>query len=229
VILGGILRSGDVRRLFCSIVVCVCFAVAGLAVAEDLLAPQVVAGFQSWLDGTRDLQGSFEQALVSGALGAGLEERGRLYVKRPGRMRWDYRDPDTKVAIVDGDRTWLYLEEESQLFLGRLEGDGDLLSILIAAERPINGLFESDLVATPDDGGDGAYLLRLRPIPAAESFDLVVISLRPPRFAVESAEVLDAAGNRMLYRFSRFRRNKGLPEALFRFDPPDGTTIVGSH
>lgn len=228
-ILGGALRSGEGRRLSCWVVFCLSFVVAGPSVADELDAPQVVAGFQSWLDGTRDLQGSFEQALVSGALGAGLEERGRLYVKRPGRMRWDYRDPDRKVAIVDGGRTWLYLEEESQLFLGRLEDDSDLLSVLIATERPLNELFESDLIATPDDGGDGAYLLRLRPLPASESFDLVVIALRPPRFAVESAEVLDAAGNRMLYRFSRLRRNKGLPEGLFRFDPPDGTTVVGSH
>jgi outer membrane lipoprotein-sorting protein len=33
----------------------------------------------------------------------------------------------------------------------------------------------------------------------------------------------------MLYRFSKLRRNKGLPEGTFRFAPPEGTTVVGSH
>ncbi len=190
---------------------------------------QVVGQLQNWLDDTEDLQGSFEQSLVSGAFGAGLEERGRLYVKRPGRMRWDYRDPERKVAIVDGDLTWLYLEEAGQLILGKLEDRNRLLSTLVAADRPVEELFDAELVSTPQSGGEESYRLRLRPRAGSDSFELVVVTLRPPQFAIEAAEVLDSAGNRMFYRFSRFRRNRGLPEALFRFDPPKNTTVLGSH
>ena len=50
-----------------------------------------------------------------------------------------------------------------------------------------------------------------------------------PQFAVESAEVLDAAGNRVFYRFFRIRRNRGLSDDLFRFEPEPGTEISGSH
>jgi outer membrane lipoprotein carrier protein len=207
------------------------FSAGQVATAADAQTETgvVVQGLQDWLDGTEDLEGSFLQALISGALGSGLEESGRLYVKRPGRMRWDYRDPDTKVAIVDGDRTWLYLQDEAQLILGRLGEEGALLPSLIAAERRLADEFDADLIATPEGGGDGAFWLRLRPRLAADSFESVVVTLRPPGFAIESAEVLDSAGNRMLYRFSEMRRNTGVPDDLFRFEPPAGTTILGSH
>jgi len=185
-------------------------------------------GLQGWLDGTRELEAPFEQSLLSGAFGAGVEERGRLYVKRPGRMRWDYRDPERKVAILDGDRTWLYLEEERQVVLGRLEDEGGLLPALIAGDRALADLFEFELL-DPPEGEDDGYRLRLRPLRSQETFESVVVVLGRRDYAIEAAEVLDAAGNRMLYRFGKFRRNRGLPDGMFRFEPPPGTTVVGEH
>ena len=195
---------------------------------EPLDADEVARGLQRWLEGTRDLQGSFKQALLSGAFGTGIEERGRIWIQRPGRMRWDYLDPEEKVAILDGDKTWLYVREEEQLILGTLEEHGSLLPTLIAAERPVLELFEADLVVSAV-GKDEPYRLELRPRSETEGFESVTVSLRPQDFSIEAAEVLDAAGNRMLYRFSKLRRNKGIPDGMFRFEAPDGTTILGSH
>jgi len=191
-------------------------------------AEEVALRLQRWLDGTEDLQGSFRQALLSGAFGSGIEERGRVWIQRPGRMRWDYLDPEKKVAILDGDKTWLYVSEEEQLILGSLDEQGSLLPTLIAAERPVLELFEADLVVS-SVGEDEPYRLELKPRSGAEGFESVTVTLRPPEFAIESAEVLDAAGNRMLYRFSKLRRNEGVPDELFHFEAPGGTTILGSH
>ena len=195
---------------------------------EPLEADAVALGFQRWLNETTDLQGSFEQALLSGAFGTGIEERGRVWIKRPGRMRWDYLDPEQKVAILDGDLTWLYVREEQQLILGSLDEHGSLLPTLIAAERPVLELFEAELVISSVDK-DEPYRLELKPRSDAEAFRSVTVSLRQKDFSIESAEVLDAAGNRMLYRFSKLRRNKGVSDGMFRFEAPEGTTILGSH
>ena len=45
--------------------------------ANPLGADDVARGLQRWLDETTDLQGSFRQALLSGAFGTGIEERGK--------------------------------------------------------------------------------------------------------------------------------------------------------
>jgi outer membrane lipoprotein carrier protein len=196
--------------------------------AEPLDAEQVARGFQSWLDDTDDLQGSFRQVLLSGAFGTGIEERGKVWVKRPGRMRWDYLDPESKVAILNGDRTSLYIGEEEQLILGSLDEQGSLLPTLIAAEQPVLELFEARLVVSSVVDGE-AYRLQLRPRAGADSFESVTVTLSPGSFSIESAEVLDAAGNRMLYEFSKLKRNKGVPDGLFEFEAPEGTTVLGDH
>jgi outer membrane lipoprotein carrier protein len=200
-------------------------ASAAAGASRELDAASVAQRLQAWLDATRDFEAGFEQTLASGALGTGLAESGRLYLWRPGRMRWDYLEPERKVALVDGESTWLYLEEDSQLWEGRLEDDA-LLATLLAGARPLDTVFDSALLATPRRGGKGAYRLQLVPRTDDESFQHVVLTLRPPEFAIEAADVLDAAGNLMQYRFVDLRRNEGVSESVFHFEPPPGTEIV---
>ncbi len=197
------------------------------AAGRILDTDEVLHGVQVWLDGTRDLQARFEQELVSGALGAGLEESGRLYLARPGRMRWDYLDPERKVALIEGERSRLYLEEDEQLWEGELDRSEGLLPVLLAAEDRLDGLFEATLAAIPANRGE-PYVLRLVPVESTESVEVVTLSVRPPKFAIEQAEVLDAAGNRIVYRFQSLKRNRGISASVFHFEAPPGTEIVTS-
>lgn len=206
-------------------------AVAAMAVQADPAGPPdagaALAGLQAWLDGTKDLQARFEQQMLSGAFGDGSAERGRLWISRPGRMRWEYDEPEPKIAVIDGDRTWFYVEDERQLTLGRLDTDSELLPALLAGEARLASIFRASL-AEPADGSQFVSL-RLEPLRDAGSFEEVRVTLNASDYSIESAEVLDAAGNRVVYRFGRLRRNKGLDPDLFRFEPPPGTDVLGGH
>jgi len=199
-------------------------AVAAFAAAAGPDGAAVLAGVQGWLDGTRNLEGRFEQKLVSGAMGTGLSESGRLYIERPGRMRWDYLAPERKVALVNGEATWLYVEEDRELFRGRLDEDSDLLATLLTGDRPLAELFDATLLA---DSEPGRQRLSLVPLREEQEFARIVLTVRPPGFAIEAAEVFDPAGNRMLYSFSGIKRNRRLPDGIFVFEPPPGTSISG--
>lgn len=182
--------------------------------------PPALAAVEGWLSGTRTLEGRFTQTLVSGALGTGLSESGRLFIDRPGRMRWDYERPERKVAIVLGDRTVLYLEEERQWIRGRLGEESELLPALLAGDKPLSALF----LAT--DAGS-ATRLRLRPREAnAGALEEIVLQIRPESGEIDGAEVLDAAGNRTAYRFEGWKRNRRLPDGVFALEPPPGTEVV---
>jgi outer membrane lipoprotein carrier protein len=212
------------RRL--SLAVAVALLAAAPVWAAKVSDAEVLERFQLWLDGTRQLEARFEQTLVSGALGAGLAESGRLYILRPGRMRWDYLEPERKVALVLGERTRLYLEEDRQLWEGTLDASETILPALLASGGRIVELFESGPSVTERRGGDGAYRLSLVPRSDDEAFEEVTVSVRPPDYGIAAVEVLDAAGNRMLYEFSGIRRNEELAAGIFDFEPPEGTEVV---
>jgi len=199
----------------------------GAVAAAEPDGAELLERLQDWLDGTRDLSGRFEQTMQSGALGSGVRESGALYIKRPGRMRWDYLRPESKVAIVDDLRTWLYLEEDEQLMLGRLEEGTELLPRLLAGDQRIDELFEA--VREEVQASKGPYRLRLVPKDSSDALEQVVLTLRRSSFAIQTAEVTDAAGNRVDYRFSGLKRNRGLRDDLFRLEPPVGTEILGEH
>ena len=186
----------------------------------------VVAGLQAWLDGTQTLDMRFEQSLVSSALGTTATESGRLYLERPGKLRWDYLDPEKKIALLLGDRTALYLEDERLMSRGRLSSEQGLFPRLLAGHDRIGEFFSASLVATPSMGGRGSYRLRLVPKGDPAAMGAVTLTLRPPAFLIEGAELLDETGNRTMYRFSNVRRNRTLPEGLFAFEPPPGTEVV---
>lgn len=194
--------------------------------AAEPKASEVTAKVQAWIDGTRDLTCRFEQTLVSGAFGADLRESGKLHLLRPGRIRFDYLDPEKKTALLVGDRTLLYLPEDRQLIEGKLDEDEAALPGLLAGQRRLAEVFEATLVPAPDRAPAGQLRLRLVPRKGAEGVRELILSVRAPEFAIEGAEILDGMGNRTSYLFGSVRRNRGVDEALFRFEPPAGTAIV---
>jgi outer membrane lipoprotein carrier protein len=197
---------------------------AGGAPAADRAT--VVAGLQAWLDGTSTLEMRFRQTLVSSALGTASEENGRIYLERPGKLRFDYLEPDRKVALLIGDRTELYIEDGRELTRGHVGGEQSLFPRLLSGRDRLEDLFRATLVATPTAGGAGRYRLRLTPKTEAGSTAEVTLDLAPAGYAIEGAEMLDEAGNRTAYVFSDRKRNKRLPVGVFAFEPPPGTEVV---
>lgn len=212
------------RAAFLGAVLIAATIVAGAEPAADPLAR-----LQNWLDGARTLSGRFVQELESGALGGKVVERGRLWVERPGKLRWEYTSPESKTAIVVGEHTQLYLASERQLFEGRLDPEAGLLTALLGGTQRLSTLFG----ASPDGGTPvpqdrpASDRIRLRPLAGAPAeFEEAVVTVRRSDGALLTADVLDAAGNRMTYRFEGLERNGRIPPGTFTFDPPAGTEIV---
>jgi outer membrane lipoprotein carrier protein len=200
-------------------------ASASAPASADAPAPtEVLGGLQAWLDGTRDLECRFEQTLVSGAFGAGVRELGRLYVKRPGKMRWEYTRPDAKVAVLNDSAAFLYLPDDHQMIRGDETWSSSPLLVLLSGEGRVDDVFEVDGVGRADD--EGAWNLRLVPRDADQGFEEVTVTLASPEYAISEAEVLDEAGNRMHYRFRSVRRNRGVDDDRFVLEPPPGTEII---
>ena len=49
--------------------------------------------------------------------GAGMDrtESGTLWLKKPGKMRWEYRSPREKLFLSDGQDAWFYIPGDRQV------------------------------------------------------------------------------------------------------------------
>ena len=61
----------------------------------------------------RSLQADFTE--IYRGEGTEREESGTLWLKKPRKMRWEYRSPKAKLFISDGQSVWFYLPAEKQL------------------------------------------------------------------------------------------------------------------
>ena len=63
-------------------------------------APEVAAALQKKYDAIRDFTADFVQESEGGLLGKKQTERGMVQVKKPGKMRWDYKSPEHEAVSV---------------------------------------------------------------------------------------------------------------------------------
>src|SRR5690348_17210943 len=116
--------------------------------------------------------------------GSGIEraESGTLWLKKPGKMRWEYRSPREKLFLSDGKDAWFYLPGERQVRRTPVRKLDDLRSPLgfllgkTRLEKELQGLSAAPDVA-PLNGGD--MVLRGLPKTMAHRVSQVLVEITP--------------------------------------------------
>jgi outer membrane lipoprotein carrier protein len=162
--------------------------------------------------------------------GSGVErtESGRLLLKKPGKMRWEYRSPEEKLFVSDGHNGWLYLPAEKQVRKSSMKKLDDLRSPLAfllgktKLEKELAGLSFAPDIQTwhPDD-----FILRGIPRGMEDTIRQVLLEIAPDH---KIARILLYGVDDSIteYRFSNQKENVAVPDAKFRFVPAPGTEVI---
>lgn len=162
--------------------------------------------------------------------GSGMErtESGRLWLKKPGKMRWEYRSPEEKLFVSDGHNGWLYLPADKQVRKSSMKKLADLRSPLAfllgktKLEKELDGLSFAPDVQTwrPDD-----FILRGVPRGMEDTVRQVVLEITPQHQIVRIL-LYGVDDSITEYRFSNQKENVAVPDAKFRFIPAPGTEVI---
>src|SRR5215210_4891783 len=107
---------------FSALTVC-CAVSAQLIRAADSTAPELAAALQRKYAGIKDFSADFTHTYEGGVLRKQITERGRLLVKKPGMMRWDYSSPETKQFVSDGVKMYSYIPQDKQVIVTAVPPD----------------------------------------------------------------------------------------------------------
>ncbi len=171
---------------------------------------------------TRDLVARFTQSYRSGMLGREVTERGVVFVKHPGRMRWEYKDPERKLFVSDGKTFYFYVPADKQVIVSEQDEQRSLAARLLFGKSGLAEEFSAALDAAPEPG-----VFRLLLVPRREQADVqrATIDLEPSG-RIRGILLEDVQGNRTRFRFDDVRENTGLPDELFRFEAPKGVEVI---
>jgi outer membrane lipoprotein carrier protein len=166
------------------------------------------------------LSAEFVQSYRSAALGRELVERGTLRIKRPGRMLWEYLEPEKKTFVSDGKTFYFYVPAEKQVIVRDRSGERGIAVSLLEGEA---GILEQFRASRAEDGGQ----IRLQLVPKTPDPEVERAYLDLDAEArIVGIEIWDAQGNRSRFRFEKLRENIALDDRLFRFEVPKGVTVI---
>src|SRR3990172_9144263 len=181
---------------------------------EAALARRLVERIEQRHSSTRDLVARFVQAYRSGMLGREVVEKGTVSIKRPGRMHWEYREPERKVFVSDGRVFYFYVPADRQVIVQEQDAERSLAARLLSGRGGLLEEFEASLDSPLEEG-----VVRIRLVPRRPEAEGPRALLNThPSGRVRSILLEDAQGNRTSFRFEHVRENVGLEDGLFRFE-----------
>lgn len=179
----------------------------------------------------RSLQADFTE--IYRGEGAERVESGTLWLKKPRKMRWEYRSPKEKLFISDGQAVWFYLPAERQLRKTTLKKLDDLrspLAFLLGKTKLENELRGLSKVVDQSPLSPGNTLLRGVPqgvvsqsmVGQATEVQLEIT----PSDQIVRIVLMGADGATTEFRFAGWKENLELSDTRFQFTPPLGVETV---
>ena len=186
----------------------------------------LAAAIDQHYDHLHSLQAQFTQVYR----GSGIErtESGTLWLKKPGKMRWEYRSPREKLFVSDGKDAWFYVPADRQarktaarklddlrsplaFLLGKTKLEKELQALSLAPDIP---------PMTVDD-----VVLRGVPRALADRVSGVLLEIAPDKRIVRIV-INEVDGSVTEYKLSEQREDQPISDTRFQFRPPAGTETV---
>ena len=197
-------------------------AKAGKATDVKALADAVDAHYNR----LRSLEADFTEVYR----GAGMErtETGTLWLKKPGKMRWEYRSPREKLFVSDGRDAWFYVPDDRQArktAAKKLEDVRSPLAFLLGKtklEKELRGLSMAPDI-TPLAAGN--VVLRGMPVGMEDRVSEILLEVTPDH-QIARLVIQEVDGAATEYRFSQQKEDVAVADGRFEFRPPAGTETV---
>ncbi len=201
-------------------------------------APAIATLVQSFYDQTTSFEADFQQQQFTRVYNRTQRARGRVVFKKPGLMRFDYAAPNGQVFVSDGRVLRMYQppeegERNGQMIERNIDADQlpAAFGFLMGTGR-LDRDFEARLLDAREQGFANGHVLELRPRRPSPHFEklvcFVTIVEQGGRRAgvIQRLLILDAAGNRNRFDFSRPQFNREIAANRFQYSAPRGTRVV---
>ena len=186
----------------------------------------IAANVDNHYNHLRSLQAEFTEVYR----GSGMDrtESGTLWLKKPGKMRWEYRSPKEKLFVSNGKDAWFYVPEDRQArkeSAKKLEDVRSPLAFLLGKtklEKELRGLSLAPDIK-PQNTGD--VVLRGVPMALADQIGEIVLEISPDNRIVRLiVQGVDGAATE--YRFAEQKEDVTIADGRFDFKVPAGTEVV---
>jgi outer membrane lipoprotein carrier protein len=198
--------------------------------AADPTAPELAQALQKKYDGIKDFSADFTHTYEGGVLKKQVTERGKLLVKKPGKMRWEYAVPEAKTFVSDGAKMYSYVPADKQVVVSPVppEDEATTPTLFLAGKGSLTRDFTPSLVELPAGMAPGSRTLKLVPKSRQRDYDWLMLVVDPATLAIRGLVTVDGQGGRSSFSFTKLKENVGLTDKDFAFKVPRGVDVLST-
>lgn len=191
---------------------------AGPASAQGQTAGQTAgqpgaAEAEKYINSIRTLKARFVQSNPNGSV-----VQGTLYVRRPGRMRFEYDPPSQLKIVADGSQVTMW--DIANRDFGQWPIGWTAASFLVKEPLSLSG----DLQVEKTERSDGMLHLTMSQAKKPQE-GKVVIRLGENPMVLRGWTIIDNRGNHVNVSLVDVQSGVQLADSLFKFDGPDASII----
>jgi outer membrane lipoprotein carrier protein len=150
---------------------------------------------------------------------------GKIFVRYPGMMRWEYEKPEKQIIVTDGHKLWIYRPDDNQVTTGSAPaffGDGKGASFL-SDIKLIRRKFKISLENSNDDF---FYELKLQPQEKTLDVTDIQLSVTKNTFTVVRIITYNSYGDENRIELLNHQFDVELDDSLFSFEIPPGADVL---
>ncbi len=214
-------------------IVCLVFCLLLVSVpsvsSQDL--ETIIDNVQRQYEATQDIQATFLQIALIKTIPQEKKSEGRVFFKKPGKMRWEYTDPEQQLLVSDGRTMWYYVAEDQQVIVQDAEnayGSRTPITFLSGMGKLQNDFYIKLL--PPSDATTrlvSGHRLELLPKQPQPDLAKLILTVDPAVYQNVHTAVYDPYGNITDVYLQNIQMNISPPDALFHFDiPEEGVDVI---
>ncbi len=153
---------------------------------------------------------------------------GKLWIKKPGKFRWEYKSPEKFLIISDGDNIYIYYPEEKQAFvypsgkaissrlaLGFMSGRGNIKEDLkLESFKVLNKNF---------------WKVSFLPAYKDQRIEKISLVVNPNTGEVKEFTFINSTGEKIRIIFNQIRYNVNLDNKLFILNFSENIQIINGY
>ena len=193
--------------------------------AEEKL-PTLLLGVQTQYQKSSGVQAEFTQTTDIKATKQIKRTKGRIWIKRPNKLRWETLEPDPNILVSDGKTFWFYTppfdkDERGQVIIKKTaQVQTQFLNALLS------GSFDFKKGTTSiETRGSSAFLLKPK---SGTAGDVIIaqITIDPTQFTITEVVLTHTSGNQTTIKLQQINLNAKLDDKLFKFVPDRRTDKI---
>jgi len=150
-------------------------------------------------------------------------ESGELFLRKPGRMRWQYSSPKGKLFISDSKEVYLYTPSSNTVQKMKVRESEDMRTPLAFLLGRLDFFKDFKRFLSEPDNSD----VRIIADPKSDQAPYTEVEfVVTPSHEIRYLRITGQDQSVMEFRFSNEKLNPPLAESLFRFVPPPGAEVV---